>query len=183
MKHRKMHLFLYKALRFLVGPFIKLSMGYQCAKAKGPNTPSIIIANHIANISQSTADRIRDIVMAGVAKGKSNDRIAAELTKAIPDIAKARAATIARTETHAAATAATNETIRFKNVRIKSKTWWTRRDELVRATHTEVHGVSVPFDEPFDVGASQLMFPGDDSLGADASELINCRCSALYNTS
>jgi len=30
----------------MVGPFVKLYMGYRCAKQKGPSTPSLIVSNH-----------------------------------------------------------------------------------------------------------------------------------------
>lgn len=31
------------------------------------------------------------------------------------------------------------------------------------------------------VGDSRMMRPGDSSLGAGPEEIINCRCSVLYN--
>lgn len=58
--------------------------------------------------------------------------------------------------------------------------WITMRDERVRKTHQEVDSRILPIDEPFVVGNSLMMFPGDTSLGADASEIVNCRCSIRY---
>jgi len=139
-------------------------------------------ATRIHGIAQSTADEIRDIVVAGVRDGKSHDQIGRELYAAIPDLTRKRAATIARTETHSAATSAIYETMKFKRVPIKTKTWWTARDKDVRASHQAVHGAVVPFDQPFTVGGAYMMFPGDPSMGAGAEEIVNCRCSALFNT-
>ena len=61
------------------------------------------------------------------------------------------------------------------------KTWVTMQDNRVRDTHMEVDGTTIPIDEAFQVGGSELLFPGDDSLGADASELANCRCTVEYS--
>lgn len=62
----------------------------------------------------------------------------------------------------------------------KTKTWHTALDERVRLTHMELEGVTIPIDEPFHVGASLMMFATDESMGADISELANCRCSTEY---
>ena len=60
------------------------------------------------------------------------------------------------------------------------KRWNTIMDGKERESHAEVDGETVPIDEPFYVGGSELMYPRDDSLGAGAEELINCRCSLEY---
>ena len=57
-----------------------------------------------------------------------------------------------------------------------TKTWHTERDKRVRPTHKEAELQTVPIWEPFIVGGAELMFPGDDSLGAPDEELSNCRC-------
>jgi uncharacterized protein with gpF-like domain len=51
-------------------------------------------------------------------------------------------------------------------------------DGRTRASHLAMDGQSVGLDEPFtSPDGFQLMFPGDTSLGADAGEIINCRCN------
>jgi hypothetical protein len=50
MKHYRWRLFLFGLLKTLIGPFVKLIMGYSCDKISGPAVPSIIIANHNTNI-------------------------------------------------------------------------------------------------------------------------------------
>lgn len=63
-----------------------------------------------------------------------------------------------------------------------TKTWNTMRDNKVRHTHREVDGVTVGILEPFKVGNSLLMFPGDaETYGADLDEIANCRCHATYS--
>lgn len=62
----------------------------------------------------------------------------------------------------------------------KTKTWHIALDEKVRLTHMEMEGVTIPVDEPFHVGSSLMMMPLDMSLGADISEIANCRCTVSY---
>lgn len=54
------------------------------------------------------------------------------------------------------------------------KRWVTRRDDRVRDTHVAAEGQTVPLGDPFMVGSSALMFPGDPN-GAFA-DYVNCRC-------
>lgn len=61
------------------------------------------------------------------------------------------------------------------------KTWLTMRDRRVRHTHAEVDGRTIDITEPFAVGSSLMMMPKDDSLGAGADEIVNCRCSVKYS--
>lgn len=60
------------------------------------------------------------------------------------------------------------------------KQWRTMKDERVRPTHVEVDDEIIPIDEPFVVGGSLMMFARDSSLGADPSEITNCRCATVY---
>lgn len=62
----------------------------------------------------------------------------------------------------------------------KWKVWRTELDEKVRPTHQDMEGVVKPIDEPFSVGNSLMMIPHDSSLGADANEIVNCRCVCEY---
>lgn len=61
------------------------------------------------------------------------------------------------------------------------KRWDSVGDSLVRPWHLDADGQTVPENEPFVVGGEQLMQPGDDSLGASAKNIINCRCGAEYD--
>lgn len=61
-----------------------------------------------------------------------------------------------------------------------TKTWITARDSRVRASHQSMNGKNIPFNEVFLVNGEQMKRPGDSSLGASASNVINCRCSLLY---
>lgn len=65
--------------------------------------------------------------------------------------------------------------------------WDATGDKRTRPEHnqaeTDTRAQPVGVDEPFvltDAAGSQLMFPGDDSLGADPSMTIQCRCIEEY---
>lgn len=65
------------------------------------------------------------------------------------------------------------------------KSWANLGDSLVR-TSPQSHLAAeqtVPANKPFIVGGEKLKFPGDLSLGASLSNVINCRCSAIYEPS
>jgi SPP1 gp7 family putative phage head morphogenesis protein len=138
--------------------------------------------DQINNIAQKMVDDIATIVSDMVRDRKGTDTIAREIRKQAPALARARAASIARTETHNAAMAAIEASMRHKNIKIESKTWHAVGDNKTRPTHAAAHGQNVPMDEPFSVGGAQMMRPGDGSLGAGPEEIVNCRCSVLYKT-
>lgn len=48
-----------------------------------------------------------------------------------------------------------------------------------RESHEEMDGVTVDQDEPFVLPGGMLLYPHDTSLGADASEIINCACDCI----
>lgn len=62
------------------------------------------------------------------------------------------------------------------------KEWRTMKDSRVRHSHVKVDSKKIGIFEHFDVGAAQMMFPRDTSLGAGAfpEEIVNCRCSLRY---
>lgn len=67
------------------------------------------------------------------------------------------------------------------NGKYTKKTWVTEQDSKVRSTHAKVDMETIPIDVAFEVGNSKMMFPKDDSMGADAREIVNCRCSIIYS--
>lgn len=60
------------------------------------------------------------------------------------------------------------------------KQWDTMIDGRERPAHNAANGQRVPLNTPFTVGGEQLSYPRDTSLGASASNVINCRCSTRY---
>ena len=60
-----------------------------------------------------------------------------------------------------------------------TKQWCTSGRDNVRTSHQIVDGLVVDEDEPFELPGGWLMYPHDTSLGADASEIINCACACI----
>ena len=60
---------------------------------------------------------------------------------------------------------------------VKKKAWIAILDDHTRFDHADADGQEVDKSEPFEVGGDELMYPGDDSLGAGEDQLCNCRCS------
>ena len=63
---------------------------------------------------------------------------------------------------------------------VMMKRWVATTDHRTRDDHLAMNGEEVEQDEPFVLpDGSKMMFPGDISLGADASQVCNCRCTVV----
>jgi len=61
------------------------------------------------------------------------------------------------------------------------RTWRDSADLRVRHTHHVLSGQTVALRDPFvSPSGARMLFPGDTSLGAPASETIGCRCDVNY---
>lgn len=60
-----------------------------------------------------------------------------------------------------------------------TKQWCTSGLPNVRESHLQVDGLEVDENEPFELPGGLLMYPHDTSMGADASEIINCACACI----
>ena len=61
------------------------------------------------------------------------------------------------------------------------KEWLTRGDAKVRETHMIANHQKRPAEIPFQlVDGDLLQYPMDTSLGAKLSNVIHCRCAALW---
>lgn len=145
-------------------------------------------------INQTTSDTIQTVLAQGQAEGWSTQTmqknletlfrqymdgdLSAEDFKWFSDrMPPHRAELIARTETTRIQN--TGSFNLFKSWDVKKKEWLATGDERTRDSHKGASGQVKPIDEPFDVGDSKMMHPGDMSLGAPVSEIADCRCSTL----
>ena len=62
-----------------------------------------------------------------------------------------------------------------------TKEWVTVGDENVRDAHVAADSQTVDMAKPYTVGGELLRYPGDTSLGASAGNVMNCRCSSVYD--
>jgi hypothetical protein len=98
---------------------------------------------------------------------------------------KLRADTIGRTETLTSLNAAQYESAQqlvekgLFQVSEVTRVWRATPDGRTRDTHVALSGHEAALGQPFRSPSGALMlFPGDTSLGAPASETVNCRCFA-----
>jgi HK97 family phage portal protein len=136
-------------------------------------------ANKLAgNVTETTYGSIRDEVSKGRSAGEGISEIASRIRDNVFDgeITKARAETIARTETVGALNHGELIAARESGV-VTGKRWLTQGDGKVRDSHAEIDDELVPLDDVFSNG---LRHPGDQA--GDAAEVVNCRCTTLYET-
>lgn len=138
--------------------------------------------------------RFDSIVKKAIAEGKSlsKEKISQLITAYESRALKYRADAIARTETIQAINRAERAAIAQQieegliSADLVRKWWSNSADERVRLSHVELgrrynKENQIGFDEPFEtMTGSKLLYPGDTSLGADASEIIHCRCKCMY---
>lgn len=135
--------------------------------------------------------RFDKAVIAAIKDGKPLDatavnRIAGRYSDRLVQL---RAETISRTEGMEAIEASHYQSYRQTIDRLGldpltdvEKEWRATSGGRTRDTHAILHGATVAgLDTPFrSVSGAQLRYPGDRSLGAPASEIVNCRCYPIY---
>lgn len=135
----------------------------------------------LAGISAKIARRIDVIIKNGRAENMTLSQIAKDISDKVIPISRSRAALIARTETHNAASFASHayhDQVR-KDLGLKMlKRWTATNDARTRSTHSIANGQTVDMDEKFIVGGTQMSYAGDPEGGA--SNTVNCRCVILY---
>lgn len=139
-----------------------------------------LAGTRISGITDTTLDSIRSQLLQGVAAGESipelSKRIAGlYLSQIIPN----RSAVISRTETTASSNYGSIQGAKQSGLKL-TKVWLATGDNRTRPDHVDADGQEVGIDEPFQVGTSEMQFPGDPAGAAD--EVVGCRCTTYYNT-
>ncbi len=147
-----------------------------------------VAAAHVKEITDETLFALRTELERGVADGLSNREISRSILqraglKPLEREGRSaihvwkRAATIARTETHAGASEAVQAAVKSTGVPMRRR-WVSAADARTRPTHRAANGQERGMEEPFIVGGEKLMYPGDPA--GSAAESINCRCACVY---
>lgn len=131
----------------------------------------------VVGVNQTTEDAIRTVLQNGEDAGDTIVKIAKGVSDVFDQASGYRAETIARTEGLGAINESAHLAAEQSGV-VATKQWLAVGDDRTRASHEDADGQEVGLDESFDVGGSQLMFPGDPD--GDPEETINCRCTALF---
>jgi len=135
------------------------------------------IRKRITSVSDTTRATIVEGVRLGFEAGLGQDGVGRAIRDRIPSVSRRRANLIARTETHGAANAGADAAIREEGLEYRRE-WMAGSDARTRDSHRRADGQDVGADEPFSVGGTRLMYPGDPR--GRASETINCRCSVAF---
>lgn len=149
----------------------------------------ILIAEWIATEVMRKAKMINDTdtqdIIDAIEDGMLTGASIADISKSIRDktaLSPFRAQTIARTETHNAATYSSLQSIREVEQETGAKfmkQWISTSDIRTRDAHAEMRGSEpIPVDEKFFVGGEYLDRPGDSA--GSPENIINCRCQVIF---
>lgn len=140
--------------------------------------------NLLVRIPDDVYNRVFAAIADGQTNGDSREQIAEAVDRVLiyagSDWWENRAQTIANTEVHRAWQAGTLAAAQYFQPATGPswvKEWKTDLDGRERASHRRADGQVRRLSEPFQVGGSMLMYPGDAAGPAD--EVINCRCDMI----
>jgi hypothetical protein len=138
-------------------------------------------ATRVVAIQNSTRNVIRRVINTNIDEGvEVTGKKIRDQGKPFNSFNRYRSNTIARTETHNAASYANHKVVESLNIPDVQKRWTTTLDARSRTTHVQANGQTVGMDEDFTVGGRPMAYPGDPRGGA--ANVINCRCVLLYVT-
>lgn len=135
----------------------------------------------IKHIDETTRKNVQEQLSEGIANGEGIPELQKRLQELYERFNKTRAVIIARTEVIAASNAGSRAAALQTGLNLTHE-WLSTPDNRTRDIHRNVNGQTKPLNEPFEVAGEKLMFPGDTTLGASASNVIQCRCTEIYNT-
>ena len=153
------------------------SVDFELVVSQYFNTRQLILTG----ISARIANRISRLIEQGRADNLTLPQIAKLVSDKFLPISRSRAAMIARTETHNAASFANNayhKTVE-QDLGVKMlKKWVATNDARTRSAHSMANGQIVDMSEDFIVGGVPMGYAGDSRGGA--ANVVNCRCVIIY---
>lgn len=137
-------------------------------------------SNRVKGLGDMAWDETRSQISQGMSQGESIEEITKRVQHAAT-VSENRARTVARTETIMAANAGGYAQARVlpEVVQPVNKQWLSTSDRRTRMSHVIANEQIQDLEKPFHVGGWPLMYPGDTR--APASEVVNCRCTTLYD--
>lgn len=153
------------------------------------------IGKQVTEISKTVQQDVMKVVHDSYKSGLSVPETAKAIQQKMTGAAFTRATLIARTELAGAVNGASLASMQTVASELSQdggdssggtgggfgKEWLTAPGAMHprHETYDELDGQTRALDEPFDVGDSQLMYPGDPD--GDPAEVCNCRCSVIYS--
>jgi HK97 family phage portal protein len=166
----------------LLSADIDSTLSFDLVREEAVRLAERIAGEKVTEITDETMLKVREVITAGVAEGKSAESVANDIRALYDGFRGSRALTIARTETAAAVNGGKEmhaseieERLGMKLV----KTWIATDDDRTRPSHVEANDQTVMRDQPFELAGGNLMYPGDPS--GPPGEIINCRCTVIYD--
>jgi len=138
-----------------------------------------MVGRNITNIGITTKERLQREIRLGFDAGEDSQDIALRIQGLYSYMGEVRSHVIARTEVGSAMNAGSHFAAEQTGLEY-DRVWLSSMDDRVRDSHSFMDGTTVKEDEPFNVEGSEMMFPGDSSMGADSAEIINCRCVETF---
>ena len=135
----------------------------------------------LSGITQNLANKVGNIITIGRENGDSLSQISKNINTQVGPISRRRAALIARTETHNAASYAHHhyhDAVQGELGVSMMKKWSSVSDARTRSAHVEASGQLRSMEEPFSVGGAEMQYAGDPNGGA--RNVVNCRCVIVY---
>jgi hypothetical protein len=131
--------------------------------------------DHAAIAIGTTKEALQVELAAAIEQGEGIQQLSKRIDKLFGQHEKVRNKLIARTELTDVINDGSTETLRREGY--QNKEWSTVIDGRERASHAAADGQVVGIHQPFMVGGSSGMFPGDSTL--PMSERANCRCAVV----
>ena len=125
-------------------------------------------------------EAVRQTLTIATAEGWGVTKAVDDLTKRLDKFTRYRAERIVRTEIMRASNIGADmaaQDAKASGVNL-TKRWISTFDNRTRDTHRAVNGQERDMDGLFDVGGTQMKYPGD--IAGGARETINCRCVVTY---
>lgn len=146
----------------------------------GKIATSLEIADRITKVTDYTRKLIKETIERGIADNLTKPQIAKEIaSRTTGTIAKKRALLIARTETTYISSKAAEINVQDSLFKLQ-KTWIPVSDMRTRPDHLDMLSKNpIPKDERFNIGGTQMKYPGDPAGGA--ANCCNCRCAIFYS--
>ena len=140
----------------------------------------LIGGTKVQGIDQTTMDKIKTVLADILGRNLSRRDQARLFEETLNDPAfnRARSLVIARTESTTAANHGINVGAESSDYEV-NKFWINTKDKRTRRTHLAMTNERIPINQPFLVGSTKMMYPGDVGNALNtipAAEVVNCRC-------
>lgn len=135
----------------------------------------LIGGTKVTGIDNTTKDIINNLLANILGQNLSRREQAKLFEETLNDPAfnRARSLVIARTESTTAANFGINMGAESSDYEVQ-KFWINTKDKRTRRSHLLMTQDRIAINQPFIVGGTPMMYPGE--VGAPAAEVVNCRC-------